>query len=169
VRRLCLGWIVLPARFATCPPAALSVVFLRLVDFAASSFTSAKRTGSVILRAKEHSPIKTFRLSGTSKNCLVNSQPSTLRMYRSEVKGGAAGGGHERRCMRCGDGGHSDSNRTQSQSTRLNQSTESDAEITANIAASNASKPEISVSLVSVEIREESFSYTFVKSAALPA
>jgi hypothetical protein len=91
-------------------------------------------------------------------------------MYRSEVKEEAANltyrreinfiaaGGHERRCMHCGDGGHSSLMRTKSHSTRLNHNTDREAEITANIAASKASKPEISVSFFSVEIREESFS-----------
>jgi hypothetical protein len=91
-------------------------------------------------------------------------------MHRSEVKEEAANliarseinfiaaGGHERRCVRCGDGGLSYLSRKKHQSTRLNHNTESDAEITANIAANKASKPEISVSFVSVEIRELSFS-----------
>lgn len=50
MQRLYLEWIALPVRFATCPPAALNVVSLLLVGFATSSFTSAKRTDSTILR-----------------------------------------------------------------------------------------------------------------------
>jgi hypothetical protein len=91
-------------------------------------------------------------------------------MYRSEVKEEAANltyrreinfiaaGGHERRCMRCGDGGHSSLKRTKSHSTRLNHNTDKEADTTASKAASNARSPEISVSFVSLEIREESFS-----------
>jgi hypothetical protein len=175
---------VLPARFATCPPAALNVVFLGSVGFAASSFTSAKRTGSTILRGWWRATYSRPAIRAVCclvGRCLAHSQPSTQRMHRSEVKEEAekptcqrktkfnAAGGHERRCVRCGAGGHSDPRCTDSQSTRLNQSTDRDAETTAKIAASNAKSPEISVSFVSVEIRDESFSYTLVKSVALPA
>ena len=45
------GGIALPARFASCPPAAFGCIFLRQAGFSASSFTYAKHTGSAILRA----------------------------------------------------------------------------------------------------------------------
>jgi hypothetical protein len=74
-----------------------------------SSFTYAKRTDHVIFDAGLARNEKALRMLGVAvfvprKN--ICSQPSTWRIHHSE-KGGAAAGGHSRRWVRRGDGGHS--------------------------------------------------------------